>query len=245
MDGSSVEHRQQGGNAGSSKRQKLGDGSLVESRDLPAPAMASGSGGAKEETTSDSDDEKGESDYDSDSSGDSTLFENRGVLENILDRIRDDDEEESDEEEESDDDSFDGPAREFGVRVAMINGACGTSFRAMEVRGSHRKGCDDCHSTPANGSNYAVDRSDGVYDAPKLCEDCVNRRSDVLFQVTEDPQQYRQIKKIRRQLEKKFFMFNPFMREGLYEVGLNGPFRINDLGGPKLFKEHMKSKGPW
>lgn len=185
---------------GSNKRQRLGeDAPVVEPPKEPPTGEAPEDTKVAADSHRESDEDDSESAYDSDSSGESSLFRSKGRLQTILENQRDS---EDDNEEDCDDDSVDGPAAEFEARVSVINAACGAYFQAKEVRGRHRAACDDCLSIPSYGM-HACDQSDGVYDAPKLCESCVVYRSDLLIRVTEDKTRYRKIKKTQRKLQRK------------------------------------------
>jgi hypothetical protein len=178
----------------------------------------------------------------SDSSNEETFSRARYSLEAILLRKGEDSEEDEGSEDSSSFDSEDSPYNEFAVRVSLINGACGQYFHAAEVKGNHRTGCDDCGAKPSFGY-YAVDHSNGVYNAPKLCEECVRYRSSMLYEATEDMDDFKILKRMERQLRKKTFMLSPFVRQGLYESGPHEAFRIDRFSKElKTFEQHMASE---
>jgi hypothetical protein len=177
----------------------------------------------------------------SDSSNEQTFSNARDRLEAILRQGQES--EEDDGSEDSSDDSEDSSSNEFAIRVSLINGACGQYFHAAEVKGTHRTICDDCGEIPSYGY-YAVDHPHGVYDAPKLCEECVRYRSKLLFEAaTVDITYFNVLRRMERKLREKTFMFSPFIRQGLYDSGPNEAFRITRHNGElKTFEQHMACK---
>jgi hypothetical protein len=150
------------------------------------------------------------------------------------------DSEEDEGSEDSSDDSEDPSYIAFATRV-MINGF-DQYFHAAEVKGTHRTSCEDCGNVPASYGYYAVDHTNGVYDAPMLCEECVNHRTNMLYEATMDMKYFKILKRMERKLREKSFMFSPFIRLGLYDSGPNEPFRMTHSGELKTFEQHMKSK---
>jgi hypothetical protein len=197
----------------------------------------------EEEESGFSEDERGGAFSDSSEEGHFlSARESMAILRLNAERDSEDEDNSYSEDSDSSEDFFFGGSSsvstEFATRVALINGACSTSFHAAEVRGNHTTSCDDCEQVPSYG-NYAVDQSRGVYDAPKLCEECVNFRSEQLFTATTDMDYYREIKRMERALKKKTFAFNPFIRDGLYDKGPSNKFRLWRKGESKMFEGHM------
>lgn len=219
------------------KRQKRQEEEILAGKEEPD---ADGSEDDEEHGSENDEEQDSEGGAFSDSSNEMTFF---GAVHRLHEILRhEQDSEEDDCSEDSSDDSEDSSSNEFAVRVSMINGACGQYFHAAEVKGRHRTSCDDCGEIPSYGY-YAVDHSNGVYDAPKLCEECVRYRSTLLYEASVDMEYFKILKRMERKLREKTFMFSPFVRQGLYDSGPNEPFRITrDSGELKTFEQHMASK---
>jgi hypothetical protein len=65
----------------------------------------------------------------------------------------------------------------------------------------------------------------------------------MLYEASEDMEDFKILKRMERKLREKTFMFSPFIRQGLYDSGPHGAFRIDrNSGEPKTFEQHMASK---
>jgi hypothetical protein len=217
------------------KRQKRQEEETLAGIEEPdADADADGSEDEEEQ-------DSGEGGVFSDSSNEESFWSARNRLGAILNRQGQGSEEDDGSENSSDDssdDSEDSSYNEFAVRVTLINGFCGQNFHAAEVKGTHRTSCEDCLKIPSYGY-YAVDHSNGVYNAPKLCGECVRCRSDLLYKATMDMEYFKILKRMERKLREKFMFCSPFIRQGLYNSGPNEPFRMNHAGELKTFDQHM------
>jgi hypothetical protein len=209
-----------------------------------------GSGGYGEEQERRIDEDEDDSEDFTEDSDTEGLLRARDGLRRILagradERASEEDESEEDEYDESD--SEDGRSDVFRYRVRLINAAEeGCHFEDMEVSGNHRTMCNNCNTKNfVRGDPYAVDRSCGVYNAPKLCASCVTVRSDVLLALTGNLRQYLACKKMQKQLEKKFFLFYPYINGGLFQKGPNEPFRIRPDEALKTFEQHMETNCPF
>ena len=191
-----------------------------------------------------SDDDEGSKYHDTDDSDVEYFFRARARLEAIFERpAAGEGEGGSISDSSSSSSSEDGPSTEFAARVHMVSAATGSEcYEAREVKGTHRTGCNDCGTRPSYGSYYAVDQSDGGFNPPKLCERCVGRRSDLLYEISRDSRRYQRIQRMRRELDEKGKHVNPFTPGGLFEAGPDVPFRLSLISGePKTFKEYMET----